>query len=418
MDEPVTDVIVVGGGLAGLACAAALVGAGVDVRLVEKAAEVGGRVRTDGHDGFLLDHGFQVFLTAYPCARSPLDLAALRVGRFDPGAVLQLPGGRRCVVSDPLRQPWRLVTTALAPIGSLRDKLLILKLRARLQAAPPEWTPEWTAVSSYEWLREFGFSEVVIGRFFKPFFKGVFLESGLATAAWMLGYTYHYFANGYAVLPAGGMREIPRQLLRQIGPERVTTGVAVKEVAADRVTLADGTMLRARAVVAAADGDSARRWFPELPARAWQAAACYYFDAPASPLGGRRAIFLNATGRGRISQIAVPSDIADGYAPAGRSLVSVGVVGDEDARADAAEVLEEARALIGPAAASWRFLKSYHIPQALPDASPGALAALGDRPALIRGVHLCGDHRSVGSIDAAIAGGTACADAVARELGR
>ena len=67
--EDALEVMIVGGGLAGLACARALHLAGVSFKLVEAAERVGGRVRTDEVEGFLLDRGFQVMLPAYPEAR-------------------------------------------------------------------------------------------------------------------------------------------------------------------------------------------------------------------------------------------------------------------------------------------------------------------------------------------------------------
>lgn len=410
------DVIIVGGGLAGLSCAVQLKKAGLRIQLLEQAGEVGGRVRTDEQEGFRLDRGFQVMLTAYPRCQALLDYDALHLGLFEPGAVVQLSGGKRCSVSDPFRQPLRALPTVWAPIGTIKDKWHVLRLRALLGSDVPDRVPEWTDVSAEEWLREFGFSSKMISRFFRPFFTGIFLDRSLATSAWMLGYTYHYFTRGYAALPRGGMRAIPDQLAARIGDESIRTGVQVTEVRADGVTLTDGTRVSAAAVVVAVDGDAARRWFPELPKRGWQSAGCFYFEAAKSPLAGRRSIWLNATGHGRISQIAVPSDIALGYAPPGRSLVSVGAVGDEDARTDPDLIRREAESYFGESVRTWRFLKGYSIPQALPVSTPEALAALGERPASFAGVHLCGDHLSVGSIDAAMAGGIATAAIVEKQL--
>ena len=61
-----TDVIVIGAGVSGLACALDLVSAGMRVRVLEVADAPGGRMRTDRRDGFLLDRGFQVFNPSYP----------------------------------------------------------------------------------------------------------------------------------------------------------------------------------------------------------------------------------------------------------------------------------------------------------------------------------------------------------------
>jgi len=415
-NNPALDGVVVGGGLAGLACARALVQAGLRVRLLEACDEVGGRVRSDELAGFTLDRGFQVLLTAYPNCQELLDMPALRLGRFDPGALVQLPDNKVWRVSDPLRQPRHLLTTALAPIGTLGDKLRILRLRARLKGKVPPRTEDWTAVSADSWLRACGFSEKIIARFFRPFFTGIFLEDQLATSAWMLGYTYHYFTRGFAALPSGGMRAIPRQLAAGLPRGVVQTGCQVEKLDSTSVTLTDGTSLYARAVVAAVDGDTARQWFPQLPSRAWQAAGCYYFSANTSPLAGTRSIWLNATGRGQISQVAVPSDIAADYAPDGRSLISIGVVGADAAASDPEQIRAEAATYFGPGVRDWEFLTSYSIRKALPVATPAALAALALRPTLIEGIHLCGDHLNVGSIDAALASGLAAARTVVKSL--
>ena len=60
MTESVT---VIGAGLAGLTCARELLSKGVAVEVLGASDGVGGRVRTDEHEGFLLDRGFQVLLT-------------------------------------------------------------------------------------------------------------------------------------------------------------------------------------------------------------------------------------------------------------------------------------------------------------------------------------------------------------------
>ena len=97
-------VAVVGGGLAGLVAARHLADAGLDVELFEARDEVGGRVRTDHADGFTLDLGFQVLLTAFPAVQRELDLRSLDLRAFTPGGTLVRPG-ERTTLSDPLRSP-------------------------------------------------------------------------------------------------------------------------------------------------------------------------------------------------------------------------------------------------------------------------------------------------------------------------
>ena len=83
--------LIVGAGLAGLTCARLLRKAGYEVEVFEQSDGVGGRVRTDRFDGFLLDRGFQVLFTSYPAARRNLDMDALDLRTFDPARGLARP---------------------------------------------------------------------------------------------------------------------------------------------------------------------------------------------------------------------------------------------------------------------------------------------------------------------------------------
>ena len=59
-----TEAIVVGAGLSGLRAASILHHAGVETLVVEAESHIGGRVRTGRVDGYAIDEGFQVLLTA------------------------------------------------------------------------------------------------------------------------------------------------------------------------------------------------------------------------------------------------------------------------------------------------------------------------------------------------------------------
>src|SRR5215216_2057894 len=113
-------VIIVGAGLAGLTCAKVLSERGVAVTVFEASDGVGGRVRTDASDGFLLDRGFQVYFTAYPVAKRHLDHEKLDLQAFDPGAIIHR-GRDRSVLSDPLRDPKALLPSLLSDAATLQD---------------------------------------------------------------------------------------------------------------------------------------------------------------------------------------------------------------------------------------------------------------------------------------------------------
>jgi len=89
---PIPEVLIVGAGLAGLCYARRLGELGIPYQILEASDDVGGRVRTDRVDGFLLDRGVQVLLTAYPEARRVLDYTSLDLRPFYPGALVRFNG--------------------------------------------------------------------------------------------------------------------------------------------------------------------------------------------------------------------------------------------------------------------------------------------------------------------------------------
>ena len=126
------DVLIVGAGLAGLCAARRLHEAGVSFQILEGSDGIGGRIRTDHMDGFLLDRGFQVLLTAYPEARAVLDYAALDLKKFTPGT-LSWFAGRLNQLVDPWRTPGAWMDSLRSDFGTFRDKLRIARLRSRLR---------------------------------------------------------------------------------------------------------------------------------------------------------------------------------------------------------------------------------------------------------------------------------------------
>jgi phytoene dehydrogenase-like protein len=98
------DVVIVGAGLAGLTAARVLEQRGISAVLLEASDGVGGRVRSDNVDGFILDRGFQVLLTGYPEIHRHLNIPALDLRIFEPRAIVWREG-KGSVVGDPFRRP-------------------------------------------------------------------------------------------------------------------------------------------------------------------------------------------------------------------------------------------------------------------------------------------------------------------------
>ena len=194
--DDTTDAVIVGAGLAGLACGCELAQRGLSCVLLEASDGVGGRARTDQVDGFLLDRGFQVLLTDYPEAKRLLDYPALQLQSFEPGALVRI-NGKFHRVSDPWRRPSEAMSTLMAPIGSVSDKLDLGKLRAKLSGDSQE-DPQAGQISTMQYLRDFGFSSAMIDSFFRPFLGGIFLERELLTSSRMFEFVFRMFSSGEA----------------------------------------------------------------------------------------------------------------------------------------------------------------------------------------------------------------------------
>jgi phytoene dehydrogenase-like protein len=122
----------IGAGISGLIAAKVLEDNGYKPTIIEATDRVGGRVKTDSVEGYQLDHGFQVLLTAYPSAQKYLNFEALELQHFLPGATIFSSGSKK-TIGDPLRNISLLFPTLFSGIGTFSDKLKILKLNSLLK---------------------------------------------------------------------------------------------------------------------------------------------------------------------------------------------------------------------------------------------------------------------------------------------
>jgi phytoene dehydrogenase-like protein len=410
------SVIVVGAGLAGLTCARLLHEAKVKVRVLEASDGVGGRVRTDTMDGFLLDRGFQVFLIAYPEPRRWLDLGALDFQRFFPGALVWC-AGRLHKVADPFRRPLQAAAHAFTPVGSLADKLHVLDLRQQALAGSVEDVFHRRQRPSREYLRDVGFSDEMVERFFRPFFAGIFLEKELRTSSRVLEFVFRMFATGATAVPARGMGAISEQLAAKLPFGVVKLNTPVEEVWGHRVRLTTGAREEADAVVVATDAPAAEELLPGMPPRRMNAVTCLYVAAPEPPVRGPYLV-LNGEGRGPVNNLAVMSEVAPSYAPEGQALVSVSVLEPAgDAETLEARVREQLTEWFGTGVAKWRHLRTYAIANALPAQPPESFEDPHRQVRLSPGLYVCGDYRENGSIEGAMVSGRRAAEALLRDRG-
>lgn len=418
LTQPECDTIIVGGGLAGLACARHLVAQGLTCQLLESCDRVGGRVRTDWVDGFRLDRGFQVFLTSYPDAKQLLDYDALELRPFEPGALVRFHGRfhRFC---DPWRRPQHVMSVALAAVGTLSDKWKVGRLRNRLISCPVNEILTGPNRSTIRALRAEGFSDQIIERFFRPFLGGVFLDRELSTSSRVFEFVFRMFATGDAALPATGMEAIPRQLANALPAGVVRTGAEVAQIEGQTVVLTNGDRTSARSIVVAVDEPAASRLLGRDPPAESRRATCLYFAAEKPPVK-EPILVLNGDGEGPINTLAVLSEVSPSYARRGEALVCVTVLGDHETgdRELTGRVRRQLVDWFGTPATPWRHLRTYRIPHALPGQTADRTDPI-EKPAKLRdGLFACGDYLDFASIQGALASGRRAAEAVVQSATR
>jgi phytoene dehydrogenase-like protein len=426
-----TDAVVIGAGLAGLSCALSLEAAGVSVTLLEAGDAPGGRVRTDLIEGFRLDRGFQVLLTAYPEAKRLLDYPALQLKQFEPGALVW-HGGKFHRFADPFRNPMGAARFLFDSIVPLADKLHVAKLRARVQRGTWEEIFARTERTTRDYLQAVPFSANIIERFFEPFFAGVFLEPELVTSSRFFEFLFRIFSLGDTAVPAAGMQQIPLQLAAKLRPGTLLAGARVSKVTRGsrsfQIKIEGKDQQEARAVVLAVAGNDGNQllagvggWsVPEV--RAWNRTTAFYYAAQRAPVD-EPIILLNGEGRaaGPVNHVAVMSAVSPQYAPPGAHLVVASVVGEAPSENAARMRLEKAvrlhmRRWFGATVESWKMLGAYPLARALPQQRHAEWEQAPVRLGGTGGVYMCGDYRETASIQGALASGRRAAEAVIKDL--
>ncbi len=381
-------------------------------QVFEKSDCVGGRVRTHVVDGYRMDRGFQVLLTSYPVTEQTVDYAELELKSFYSGAQIRL-NGQFHKLGDPTRRPADALASLLAPIGTFADKTRILHLRRRVTEGTMEQLMAKPEVTTEQRLREYGFSSKMVQQFFRPFLGGIFLEPDLVTSSRKFEFVMRMFTKGEAALPKLGMQAIPQQLVNRLHSDVLNTGTGVKSIDNDGLITDAGERIKADVVVLSTSQAEAARLLQSEDGPIRNAAVtCLYYSADKSPVRGPWLV-LNGDGRGPINNLCVPTELHPTYAPPGKSLVSVTVLGvPDDLFQLQIQVRRQLQDWYGKEAERWQHLRTYAIAEALTLQGPPALEVVKKPLKLSERLFACGDYLSITSIEGAIASGIRCGDQV------
>jgi phytoene dehydrogenase-like protein len=253
-----TDVVVIGGGPAGLAAAHHLTTAGVAVTVLEAADRTGGRLTTTRRDGFRLDRGSWLPVPGTPELRqlpAPLPIRPLSGGVLLHGAgrthrvgssPSHRPGPRHRSLAGAFDQTW--LRANLGRLGSLSD--------ARLRTRPERPAHEALAARSIP-------SRIAEGSL-RPLLTALLGDPGLIASRRLSDLTLRDFARSGLGLPAGGAAMLPVLLGAALPDGTIRTGVRAVSVSTTAVSCDQGPPVRCRAVVLATGAREAARLVPGL----------------------------------------------------------------------------------------------------------------------------------------------------------
>ena len=405
------NIYIIGAGVSSLIAAQNLEQKGYVPTILEATDYIGGRVRTEIIDGWILDVGFQVLLDAYPMSKKYLNYADLDLQRLSPGARIYTDNDS-FIIGDPLRDISMLFPTLFSSIGSMRDKLKIFQLNLRLKNTPIATLFNKKEKTTLAYLQYLGFTDKIINQFFKPFFSGIFLECDLHTSSRMFEFIYKMFAEGFATLPKAGIGAIAKQLAGQLKTTQIQLNNEVQKVTTDFITMASGDQYPYDVCIVATDPSSFLEGYSVK--NKWKTCDTLYFSVRVTDVPPP-IIHLSALSDTLINNIFYPTSVQRAPDPH-HQLLSVTVVKQHSFSSEVlvSQVKGELEKYFS--ITKVKFIKHYAIPRALPDLGSVSYEPNLDLMAYEDKILLCGDHTANGSLNAAMISGEIAAHEVLNRL--
>ncbi len=409
-------ITIIGAGISGLTAAVYLHRNGLNIQILEASERAGGRIKTDVIDGFRLDRGFQVLLTNYPETKALLDYDKLNLKRFLPGATVLFDDGQ-FEIADPFRRPSAILATIFAPVGSIKDKINTFLLKNKLVKISIPDIFKQAETDTISQLKNYGFSNKMIARFYKPFFSGIFLENDLKTSSNMFDFVMKMFSEGDAAIPELGMEEIPKQLVAMLPINSIHYNTKVAEIDTHKIICENGQVFETDKIIIATEATAfAKDYIPESK-KNYNSVTNFYFEAKIAPTQKAVVVLNAATNKKWVNNLTVMTNISSKYAANNKILISVsynGIPNIEDELL-AENMKNELKKWYGNQVLEWKMIKTYSIKYALPNQDSVKNELNQNEIKINENLYICGDHLLNGSINAAMKSGRVVSELIINE---
>ena len=391
-----TQSIIIGGGLAGLACAYKMQQEKHEFLVIEKSDRLGGRVGSIYEDKFIFDVGFQVYNTAYSNTNSLLDLNEIDLNFFKPGARVH-DGKHFQIISDPMRDLGQLLSSLFSSLSSFSDKIKILLLKYELSnySIDNDYQED---CSTFEYLQGKGFSDKIIDLFFRPFFAGIFLEKKIETSSKFFKYVFSNFSRGLAALPSNGMQAIPDFISKNIRDDLIMYNSRVIRIKDNNTIVLDNSEeIKADTIILTGDSHELLGTKPTQ----YNSVTNLYFSSSIIPeFGSYIHLFPKDE---MINNVAFLSSISTAYSPTSKSLISVSVLGLYDSKILENSIQKKLSKYFGGSKQEYDLIKSFELKKATIKQPANYFS--NNFITSQKNIIVAGDHMTNGSIDGAVISG-------------
>ena len=363
--------VVIGGGLAGLSAAITLQQAGESVELYEASDDLGGRVRSDYIDGYILDRGFQLINSGYSEVK--------RLGVINE---IDFVGASRTIdvvtpfgvssIGDPRVHPLKAIRS---PLGSISEKLAVLKFVGEKPNSN---------ISLRDAILASGVGDLY-ANVLKPFLRGVFLTDLENIDSSYGREIIKSFVSGQSGLPRAGAGALSEALGARVESVYLNSPIdSLQQFAGKKVILATDAHTTAK--------------LTHVPIETKFADSFTWYHALPVGLVKTKNLRVTSTANPIVNSVAL-SNIVSQYAPAGKTLISstsITSISDEEA-------LNEISKFWGIAPKEFELIERYDVRNSLPVFRPGSHGVKSAR--VNDELFIAGDYLTAGSQNGALLSG-------------